>query len=291
MQEIRTDLADLRVSTSVITNTAAVIRNHTISLRDDAARQRKKDLLEWICSADYHVQHNDYIHKRQSDTGEWFVQDARFQEWMNSERSTLFCPGIPGAGKTMMAALVIDRLLRSKHEAERPVVFVYCDYKRQSEQSTKHLLSSLLRQVVDTQEEVPSTVQDFHTAHVRRRTTPSTQEVLQVLRDVMEGLHGLTVVVDALDECQAETCRDLLSSIEAVRNRCTVRLLATSRFLPNIQSHRVFLNEPSLEVRASAQDLEKYVRSRISEFRSPVASKPDLLESLVSSIVNATGGM
>jgi hypothetical protein len=34
-----------------------------------------------------------------------------------------------------------------------------------------------------------------------------------------------------------------------------------------------------------------YVRSRVSEFRSPIASKANLLEVLVSSIVNATRGM
>jgi Cdc6-like AAA superfamily ATPase len=65
----------------------------------------------------------------------------------------LFCPGMPGAGKTMMATLVIDRLPRSEHGAERPIAFIYCNYKQQSEQSIEHMLSNLLRQVVDIQEQ------------------------------------------------------------------------------------------------------------------------------------------
>jgi Cdc6-like AAA superfamily ATPase len=265
-----------------------MIKDH---LQDDAAIQRKRELLEWICPTDYYEQHRDYIDRRQTDTGEWFLQDPTFRQWLQSEHSTLFCPGIPGAGKTIMSALVVDHLLRSKHEAARPVVFLYCNYKRQSEQSFRHMLSSILRQVVDSQRDVPQIVKNFYTSHARKRTTPSSQEVEGVLRGVVKALLGLTVLVDALDECKAQACQDFLSSIEALRKECKVKFLATSRYLPDIQFHPAFLDKPSLEVRASDQDVEKYVRSRVSEFRSRVASKRDLLETLVSGIINATGGM
>lgn len=291
LHKIHNGLADLKMSTVGIMDTASEIKGHTIALHDEAVTKRKRELSEWVCPTDYHAQHGDYIGRRQTNTGEWFLQDPKFQEWMQLEHSTLLCPGMPGAGKTIMAALVIDHLLRSKHEPERPVMFIYCSYKRQSEQSIDHMLSSLLRQVVDVQEEVPPILQNFYTAHVRKRTTPSTQEVKGILREVTMDLLGLTIVVDALDKCEAQTCREFLSEVEALRQQCKVRSLATSRYLPDIQSHAVFLNKPSLEVRASGQDLEKYVRSRVGEFRSRVASKPDLLEDLVSSIVDATGGM
>ena len=268
-------------------NNTAVIKDHTTSLQDDAAIQRKRTILDWICQRDYHEQHRDYIDRHQTDTGEWFLQDPKFQDWMQSDESTLFCPGIPGAGKTIMAALVIDRLLRSEHEAQRPVVFMYCNYKQQDEQSIRHILSSMLRQVVDVQRETHQAVQDFYA----KNGTPSMTEVEEILIAVSKDLLGLTVVVDALDECETKTRHDLLSIVQALRQQRKVRLLATSRDLPEIKSHATLTNKPILEVRASNQDLEKYVMSRVSEFRSPVASKPDLLENLVSSIVSATGGM
>jgi Cdc6-like AAA superfamily ATPase len=280
MHKISDGLADLKISNSSTINAVAVIKNHTTSLQDDAAIQRKRGLLEWICPADYSVQHGDYIDRRQPETGEWFLRDPEYQKWVQSEQSTLFCPGMPGAGKTMMATLVIDRLLRTEHEAEHPVVFIYCDYKRRSEQSTKHMLSSLLRQIIEIQEGIPKIVQDFCTAHAKKRTTPSTQEIEQILRDTAKGLLGLTVVIDALDECEAEIRQDFLSIVETLRN---LRLLATSRDLPETRSY--FLGKPTLEVRASDQDLEKMVKSRIRRL------DPDLLELVVSSIVKAAGGM
>lgn len=190
-----------------------------------------------------------------------------------------------------MAALLIDRLLRSEHEAQRPVTFIYCNYKRQSEQSSKHILSSILRQIVNIQRGVPQVVQDFYATCKAKDITPSNTEIEQILVAVSKEILGLTIVIDALDECEAPTCRDFLSTVESLRKQCKIRFLATSRFLPNVQSHTTFLGKPSLEVRASDQDVEKYVKSRVSDFRSPVASKTELLQNLVSSIVSATEGM
>jgi hypothetical protein len=75
-----------------------------------------------------------------------------------------------------------------------------------------------------------------------------------------------------------------------LRRQCEVRLLATSRPLPTVQSHPSFLDKPTLEVKASDEDLEKYIRSRASELHFRVMSKTDLLEDLVTSTVRATGG-
>jgi hypothetical protein len=267
------------------------IRSDTTALRDETAVRHKHDLTKWICPADYHVQHQDFIDRHQTGTGQWFLQDTKFQEWDRSKDATLFCPGIPGAGKTIMAALVIDHLLRSQHVADEPVTFIYCNYKRQSEQSAKHMLSSILRQIIDIQPGVPKLVQDFYTSHTTKRTTLSSGEVKQVLEAVLKNLQGLTIIVDALDECKTPARQEFLLAIEALRRQCKVRLLATSRPLPTVQSLPIFVGRPALEVKASDTDLAKYIRSRASELHFQVMSKPDLLQDLVTSTVRATGGM
>jgi hypothetical protein len=190
-----------------------------------------------------------------------------------------------------MAALVIDHLLRSQHVAKDPVTLIYCNYKRQSEQSAKHMLSSILCQIVDIHPRVPKPVQDFYTSHITKRTTPSPDEIRQTLETVLKDIHRLTIVIDALDECETRARQEFLSVVETLRGRCEIRLLATSRFLPAIESHSAFLGKPKLEIRASDEDLESYIRSRAGELHGRVVSKPDLLEDLVSSTVSAVGGM
>jgi hypothetical protein len=149
------------------------IRSDTTTLLDDAAVRHKLDLMRWICPVDYHVQQEDFIDRHQTGTGQWFLHDTKFQAWDLWKDETLFCPGVPGAGKTIMAALIIDYLLRSQHMANEPVTFIYCNYKRQSGQSAKHMLSSILRQIVDIQPGILKLVQDFNTSHTTKRTTPS----------------------------------------------------------------------------------------------------------------------
>lgn len=290
LQLVKTGVIDLQLDTAIIVDATSKIKSDTTVLRDDTAVRHKHDLMRWICPVDYYVQHRDFIDRHQTGTGQWFLQDTKFQGWDRSEDGTLFCPGIPGAGKTIMAALVIDRLLRSQHVANRPVTFIYCNYKRQSEQSAKHMLSSILRQIIDTQIGVPKLVQDFYTSHTTKRTTASSDELRQVLEAVSKDLRGLTIIVDALDECNAHARHEFLSAIEMLRRQRGIRLLATSRSLPDVQSHCIFLGKPTLKVRASDEDLERYIRSQACELNQ-VVLEPSLLENLISSTVRATGGM
>jgi Cdc6-like AAA superfamily ATPase len=290
MQSVQTGIADLKMDTSTIVDATSDIKSDTTAMRDDTTRRHKNDLMRWICPVDYHVQQEDFIDRHQTGTGQWFLHDTKFQAWDLWKDETLFCPGVPGAGKTIMAALVINHLLRSQQLPNEPVTFIYCNYKRQSEQSAKHMLASLFRQIVDTQPVVPKLVQEFYTSHVEKRTTPSFDEIRQILEAVSRDLHRLTIVVDALDECETRARKDFLSAVHTLRGQCQIRLLATSRFLPAIEFHSAFLGKPRLEVRASDEDLEAYIRLRADELNQ-LKSKHDLLENLVSSTVVATGGM
>ena len=291
LRTVQTGLTDLKEDTTTLVDTTSKIKTDTTILQDHAAMQRKKELLEWICLIDYHEQHRDYLKRHHVGTGQWFLQDTKFREWIQSGNAILFCPGIPGAGKTIMAALVIEHLLRTCHSSDSPVVFIYCDYKRQGEQSFEHMLSTLLRQIVDIRVDVPKTVHDLLTAYKTKGIMPSVDEIKQALGAISNSLHELTIVVDALDECEPRARRDLLQAVETLHRQGNVRYLATSRYFPEIESHSAFCEKPKLEVRASDEDLEKYIRSRASELHRQVASNPDLLENLVSSTVNATGGM
>jgi Cdc6-like AAA superfamily ATPase len=203
LQLVQTGVAELKVNTGTIMDATSEIKSDTTALRDDTYVRHKLNLMRWICPVDYHVQHQDFIDRHQTGTGQWFLRDTKFQAWAQSKDATLFCPGIPGAGKTIMAALVINYLLRSQHVPDEPVVFIYCNYKRQSEQSAKHMISSILRQIVDIHPGVPKPVQDFYTSHIKKRTTPSSDEIRQIIEAVSRDLHRLTIVVDALDECVA----------------------------------------------------------------------------------------
>jgi hypothetical protein len=69
--------------------------------------------MDWLSSDDIPAQYADLIARRQVDTGLWFLNSSNFTEWIHGASQTLFCPGIPGAGKMTMAAIVVDHLLNT----------------------------------------------------------------------------------------------------------------------------------------------------------------------------------
>ena len=98
LQSVQASIADLKVDMTIIMDAASEIKNDTTALRDGTAVRHIHDLMRWICPVDYHVQQQDFIERRQTGTGRWFLQDTKFQGWDRSKDATLFCPGIPGAG-------------------------------------------------------------------------------------------------------------------------------------------------------------------------------------------------
>ena len=80
--------------------------------------QEHETILEWLTPLDYASQQSDIINRRQEGTELWLLTSEEFQKWVNQGKKTLFCPGIPGAGKTMMSSIVVKLLLEIGAELE-----------------------------------------------------------------------------------------------------------------------------------------------------------------------------
>ena len=87
--------------------------------RMEADNERIRTIADWLSKIDYGAQQSDLINRRQEGTGLWLLNSVEFQEWVDRPKSTLFCPGIPGSGKSMMAAIVIDHLWKSLAEEDK----------------------------------------------------------------------------------------------------------------------------------------------------------------------------
>jgi Cdc6-like AAA superfamily ATPase len=80
------------------------------------------------------------------------LNSYEFQTWASQTNHTLFCPGIPGAGKTFVTSIVVDYLLDNfKNDATVGIAFLYFDYRRAQEQTPANLLASLVKQLVQQQ--------------------------------------------------------------------------------------------------------------------------------------------
>ncbi|KAI1827324.1 hypothetical protein F4861DRAFT_550886 [Xylaria intraflava] len=144
-----------------------------------------------------------HLKKRQLGSGQLFLNSEEYQAWLEASNQTLFCPGIPGAGKTILTSIVIENLtIRFKKDNSVGIAYLYCNAGNQDKQHVEDLLASLLKQPAQGRPFLPRSVKSLHDSHVdeQMQTTrrPSTDELSGTFQSVMIEYSKIFVVIDAL---------------------------------------------------------------------------------------------
>ena len=95
-------------------------------------RELRGRICAWISTMDFSGLQDDIFRRRQDGTGLWFLNASKFQNWVHTARQTLFCPGMKGAGKTIIAATVIDYLSKIRTD-DVGLAYVLYQYKSPKE--------------------------------------------------------------------------------------------------------------------------------------------------------------
>jgi Cdc6-like AAA superfamily ATPase len=210
-------------------------------------------------------------------------------QWLGEAKATLFCPGIPGAGKTIVAATTIDHLLQLSKKTSLGVAYIFCNYKMQEQQDVLGILAAILKQLVQGRLSTAVYIERLYEEHDKGKTKPSLDNIYRALQDVLGHYPTVHIVIDALDECQDSTRVQLLAKLRDLQTGQDVRLMATSRFMLKVES--VFKGALMLEVKASEEDVKHYVVGQT--WRLPTCIQLDAaLQKLVQEkIVEAVDGM
>ena len=249
--------------------------------------RERRTIMNWLTPAKY-PQQADIISRRQPGTGNWFLQSAEFDKWANGDEMTLFCPGIPGAGKTMMSSIVVDHLLTKAQEDNIGVGYLYFSFQQRQEHKLEELLTSLLQQLLRGLHPLPAQISLLYKKH-NKRSRPSCDEICDVLVAILAKYSKSYIVVDALDECQ-ETCRQgFLRKILDLQSKTKFKLFVTSRLIPD--SEETFGKALTLQIHAHNDDIETYLESRMPELPRYVQRDSVLQKEIKTAIVEATDGM
>ena len=81
-------------------NTAIDIRE---TMRTSDASKEREIILNWISSANPSQKHHDVRLPRVEGTGEWLLEEPAFKKWRNGAENVLWCYGIQGSGKSILA--------------------------------------------------------------------------------------------------------------------------------------------------------------------------------------------
>lgn len=114
----------------------------TLSARDKRSK-RKKSLIFSNGSHQSTINLRMMTFSRksiQAGTCQWFLNSPRYKNWIEKEKDILYCPRIPGAGKTILAATTIEDLtLRYQNNRNIAIAYIYCNFRRTEEQKAEDL--------------------------------------------------------------------------------------------------------------------------------------------------------
>lgn len=255
-----------------------------------AASQDQQIILNWLTAIDYTSAQSDFINQRQQGTGQWLLESTKYKAWVEAESRTLFCPGIPGAGKTFLTSIVVDDLSKRFHRDEGiGITYLYCNFRRQHEQKAEDLFASLLKQLTQSRPSLPDSVKVLHDSHKYKRTRPSFTELSRAVQSVSALYSKVFIVIDALDECHAVDRSRVISEILAVQGKCGINFLATSRYIPEIMEG--FGGSASVDIRATEHDIRAYIDGYISRLPRFVQRNSALQEEVKKAIIKAVDGM
>jgi hypothetical protein len=208
---------------------------------------------------------------------------------LEGKKKTLFCPGIPGTGKTMIASIVIDHL-KTFPDSETGNAFLYCVYKRQDNQDVDDLLASLLGQLTLWKSTIPASVRKLYDEHLDdKKPRLSRNEIHGALSSIIKTYSRTFIIIDALDECKTNRIRnELLSEVYKLQEGSDLRLMVT--FRPSIE-----LEPPSsmtkLEIRARMEDIDQYLNDQMSELCTIVQKNNELQRKIKDHILTSVDGM
>ncbi|KAH7190174.1 hypothetical protein DER44DRAFT_903943 [Fusarium oxysporum] len=269
-----------------------VIATGETATRIESKLVRVEDIkvLNWLTPIDYAPQHNDFISRRQPGTGQWLLDSAEFQEWLETDKQTLFCPGIPGAGKTIITAIVIDYLQsKFRDDQNTGIAYIYCNFRRQDEQKAENLLGSLLKQLAQRRSSLPASVKDLYDRHKKTQTRPSFDEISVTLHSVAATYSKVFIVVDALDECQIsdDNRTRFLDKVFKLQDNAVANIFVTSR--PSEISNS-FSKGLCRTISATNEDILTYLNAKISLRQSDIIDD-EVRDMIRRGVLEAADGM
>ncbi|KAL4792224.1 ankyrin repeat-containing domain protein [Aspergillus venezuelensis] len=218
---------------------------HVRKVMDEA---KLKELIDWISPLNFVAKQSMIWNEHHKGTCKWFLERDDFREWREGENMRIFCPGIPGAGKTFLASIVYNELeaLRVREEGGlkgAAVIMLYCKWDDPLSQNPDNLLSSIIKQFIQRYDIGIDSMMEVFAKHEKDGTRPGRDQLKSTLNLLMRQFTKVFIILDGLDELQKENER--LPLLEALAPWSTpdnpsdvkINLMVTSRPLPNIARH------------------------------------------------------
>jgi Cdc6-like AAA superfamily ATPase len=251
------------------------------------------------------MNYNKALKERQASTGSWLVTSKQYADWKRNRNSFLWLYGIPGCGKTVLSSSVVEDVTHYCHSnsttAEskpiRALAYFYFDFNDEWKQRCEGMIRSLIVQLSTQCKATLLALQSLYSSSANGSQQPSTDALLQTLRELINNFDETFIVLDALDECKERP--GLLEYIDEIVSWKVGKLhvLATSRREKDIEdSFESFLESDgkvSLQTAMVDHDIRTYINDRLRTDRKMRRwqKHPNVLEEIETKLMEKANGM
>ncbi|CAH0058168.1 unnamed protein product [Clonostachys solani] len=211
--------------------------------------ETEAEIRSWLKPTKYNAENGEFRKHQRSHlagTGDWIRQTASYTEWHDSDgQGMLWIKGIPGSGKSVVAASLIERL---SQEEQVPTLFFFFRQIIDANHAPVALLRDWLDQVLSYSPPLQTRLKKEYIDKNRGIDDMSMNDMWGELKLALGTLPKVFCVVDALDEMDKGNDEFLKALADLGRWRpSNVKIIVTSRPVPAVE--RPLQQIPMLHIR------------------------------------------
>lgn len=210
---------------------------------------------------------------RHPQTGQWFTEGDDFKEWQRTPGSRIWISGIPGAGKSVLAGLIITECLQLSSLSDKSCsAYFFCTYRDKKTQLSKNILSSLASQIARQNEQAFKILEGYYDDLKLDNdlpADPSANKLLEILSKMAACFDQVFIVVDGLDECETDDddVAQILARLAALQGDSSITTALLSRDVIHIRE-QLEVDFTHIDVEAHTDDIQLYVACEIEKLIS-----------------------
>ncbi|KAL7268016.1 hypothetical protein RUND412_009377 [Rhizina undulata] len=269
----------------------------SIVLNDGQGRDKERSkILKWLSRVPFKDHHSFVRSVQQDGTGKWLLEKQDFINWKDSTSSSILW--LRGNGKS----LVIDKFeIEGAKSRQQAIAYFYCSHGEKDRQDPVSILSTLVKQlslIVSPEGSLPKSVVSIFKKHESNSGKLQLSESQELIATLTENFIQTTIVIDALDECDKESRKELLTALEVIMKSSAgvIKIFVTSRPADDIELKLEGVLNVYIHSSDNSEDIAAFVRAKIDKsisekllLRGSVTS--ELKESVIEKLTKGADGM
>ncbi|MCJ1272574.1 hypothetical protein MMC21_000360 [Puttea exsequens] len=246
------------------------------------------------------VEYRSALPERAEGTCDWVLKSPQFDSWVRDEGfNLLWISGHPGSGKTVLSSYLSQKLTTKGIATTRAplVCYFFCNDGIEDQRDARAILRSIIFQILLKRRDLIKHVKPLIRYDKSGTALLKSYDTLwSLFSTILDDpfLSSISIIIDALDECEKSGRKRLMESLTKFTNmmklgsnRC-IRFLITSRpylaltdcFTDSHKLRRLSL-EDQHEVDA---DIRLFIRQRVQQIGRWIKAKQDTISLLERSL-------